>query len=1189
MLQGLKFPLEPVLLCYYNDKVRVIGKRVKNMEKNSKKSERAQKEEETLRFWEDKKIFEKSLEKPSPKGEFVFYEGPPTANGMPGIHHLESRSFKDAIPRYKTMQGYHVRRKAGWDTHGLPVEIEVEKKLGFTGKKDIEEYGIEEFNKACRESVVDYVASWKYFTDRIGYWLDYKDEYWTFNPSFMESVWNIVSEVDKQDLLYKDYKVLPWCPRCGTALSSHEVSDGYKKVKDLAVTAKFELEDESRTYLLAWTTTPWTLPGNVGLAVGENIEYVKVESEGFTYIVAKDLVRKIFEDKKFQEKSILKGKDLVGKKYKPLYPYLKELLPEDEKDKLSNAYKIYGANFVTTEEGTGIVHTAVMYGQDDFVLGTEKNLPKHHLVTEDGKFVKGTGFLEDRFVRDEDLAVDIIKDLAHRNPPLLFSKEKHEHTYPHCWRCKTALIYYARDSWYIRMSELRDDLIKENKEINWEPEHIREGRFGEWLREVKDWAISRERYWGTPLPVWKCDDCEKEQIVGSVQELKDRMPKSGNNYFVMRHGESEANASNHTVSIDPDLADKLTQRGKSQVKEALNTIKEYDIDLIVSSPFVRTKETSEIIRQALGLSEEKMIFDERIGEWRVGEGWQGKPWADAHKARGNLSNAFLDALPGGESLLDVRKRVMEFLYELDAKYKDKRILIVSHSGIVKTLITGIEHPEERFIIESLENAEVKEIEFIPLPHDTDYKLDLHKPYIDEVKFACSCGGEMVRTPEVLDVWFDAGSMPFAQDHYPFEKKAWIEGEGYPADYISEAIDQTRGWFYTLHAIGVLTGKGKAYKNVICLGHLLDAEGKKMSKSVGNIVEPLEQIDKYGADILRFWMYTINQPGESKNYDEKIVEEMSRKVIGTLSNVVRFYEMYTVENTKYETEGTQYENILDRWILAKLNKLIEDSTNWLDDYKLLEPARAIREFINDLSTWYIRRSRDRFKSGDSEDREQAIATTRFVVLELSKLMAPFMPFFAEEIYQKMGGEKESVHLEDWSFDSAQGEPEVNEEVLVNMEEVRRIVSLALEARASEGIKVRQPLGTLRVRNAESRIENQEELLALIKDEVNVKEVVFSASGGDADVELDTKITPELLREGHARELIRSIQSLRKKAGLSPDEEVNLMVDADKEGEKLVRKFGEEIQKTAGIKEFKFEKIEDGKEVSLDSLSIKISLS
>ena len=518
-----------------NALVRNNGSQNEPVSNGTSKSESALREERILEFWKENKTFEKSLKQTEGKKEFIFYEGPPTANGKPGIHHLEARAFKDVIPRYKTMQNYHVRRKGGWDTHGLPVELQVEKKLGLNSKKAIEEYGIAKFNQECKESVWEYLDIWEKFTERIGFWIDQENPYVTYHNNYIESVWNIIKEVDKQKLLYEDYKVVPWCSRCGTVLSSHELAQGYKDVKDLSVTVKFKVVEQENTYILAWTTTPWTLPGNVALAIGTDIDYVKVKNGNEILILAKERISILTEAYEILEE--IKGKDLIGLKYEPLFPYLAEIMIESEKPKLEKAYQIYDANFVNTEDGTGVVHTSVMYGQDDFELGTKIGLPKHHLVGLDGKFLPNTGFLEGKFTRDEETAVAIIKDLAHRN--LLFSKEKYKHSYPHCWRCKTGLIYYARDSWYIKMSDpkIKQQLINQNKEINWEPTHIRDGRFGEWLREIKDWAISRERFWGTPLPIWKCDKCDKQDVVGSIKELQSRTKKSGNKYFVMRQVE----------------------------------------------------------------------------------------------------------------------------------------------------------------------------------------------------------------------------------------------------------------------------------------------------------------------------------------------------------------------------------------------------------------------------------------------------------------------------------------------------------------------------------------------------------------------------------------------------------------------------------------------------------------------------
>ncbi len=1146
------------------------------MDAKNIKSQAALREEKVLEFWKENKIFEKSLEKESPKGEYVFYEGPPTANGKPGIHHLESRAFKDAVPRYKTMCGYHVRRKGGWDTHGLPVELQVEKKLGLSSKKAIEDYGIAKFNKECKESVWGYTDLWEKFTERIAFWVDQEDPYVTYHNNYIESVWNVIKEVNKQKLLYKDYKVVPWCPRCGTGLSSHELAQGYEDVKDLSVTAKFKVIGQENTYILAWTTTPWTLPGNVALAVGEKIDYVKIKKEDEFLILAKNKLEIIEGEYEIIEE--LKGIDLIGFEYEPLYPYLKDQFVEKGED-VSKAFKVYGADFVTTEDGTGIVHTAVMYGQDDFVLGTEIGLPKHHLVGLNGKFLEGTDFLEGRFVRDEDVAVDIIKDLANRG--LLFKKEKYEHSYPHCWRCKTALIYYARDSWYIRMSSLRDKLIKENESINWEPNYIKDGRFGEWLREVKDWAISRERYWGSPLPVWICDGCEKVEVIGSVEDLKSKTKKSGNKYLVMRHGETECNLRGE-ISSTVNNKDHLTKTGREQVQESAKELKNEKIDYIIASPFVRTKETAEIIAKEIGIESSEIIYDERLHEMSVPM-YEGRKWKEYYSDFVKNKESYHKAPEGNESPSDVRRRAMSFLYEMEDKYKGKNILVVTHAGPawfmyadIKQLsieeIIGTAKTEES--INYLQNGKYLDLPFIPVPHDEDYKLDLHRPYVDEIELICDCGKELKRSQEVMDVWLDSGTMPFSQDHYPFENKKEVENS-YPADFISEAIDQTRGWFYTLHAVGVLMGRGKAFKNVICLGHLLDASGKKMSKSLGNVVDPWEMMDKYGVDTLRLWMYSVNQPGESKNFDEKTVKELHNKVFNLLYNVLAFYELYRDKDLE-DNKEVKSDNILDQWILARLNQLTEEVTNNLEEYRLLEPVRAIRDFIDELSTWYVRRSRERLKEGEKEAKE----TLYYVLKTLMKLMAPFAPLSSEDIWQKLKieGDLESIHFAQWPESK-----KLKDEVILNeMEKTREVVTLGLQARQKAGIPVRQPLKELIITNYELGNDYAE----IIKEEVNVKEVVFE-KGEELKVEINTDITLELRAEGQYRELVRAIQDLRKKKELNPNDIVDLEIQTNTDGQEFINKFETNLLKAVNVKEIKISET-DGDEIKIDELVFVIKI-
>lgn len=1120
------------------------------MSEENKKSAAALREEKVLEFWSQNKIFEKTLEKRSPKGEFVFFEGPPTANAKPALHHLEARAFKDVIPRFKTMQGFHVGRRGGWDTHGLPVELQIEKKLGLNSKKAIEEYGIEKFNAECKQSVFEYIKDWEDFTDRIGYWVDKKNAYFTFNNSYIESLWSVLAHVEKRGLLYKDYRIVPWCSRCGTPLASHELAQGYEDVKDLSIFVKFKVVGEENTYLLAWTTTPWTLPGNVALAVGKDVDYVKVKVGNDTLILAKNLVSVIKDQGEIIGE--VKGTDLVGLSYEPLYNFI---TPNDK------SHKVYAGGFVTTEDGTGIVHIAPMYGQDDFELGTKMGLPKEHVVGVDGKFLPNTGFFSGRFAMEKDengkptLAVDVIKDLTSRG--LFFDKKNYEHTYPHCWRCKTPLIYYARDSWFIAMEKLRDELVKENKHINWEPGHIQEGRFGEWLRGIKDWSLSRERYWGTPLPAWIAEDGERI-IVDSIDTLKRYSKKSGNKYFVMRHGEAEHNILGIASSVS-ERPYSLTEKGIGQVTKTAKELKSKNIEIIYASPSIRSQETSKIVAKEIGLPESSIVTDERIREFEFGD-FDTKSMKEYWAWRENNGQGYDARVPGGESLQDAKNRFGDFIYEIDKKHSGKNILISTHGIGTEVLPAAAVASDKdgsfkiyKSTATNVKTGEVVPLDFFTLPHNKDFELDLHRPFIDDVVLEKD-GKEFRRVKEVMDVWFDSGAMPFAQEHYPFENKDRINGglfkkaKGYPADFISEAVDQTRGWFYTLHAVGVLMGKGRAYNNCICLGHILDKEGKKMSKSIGNIVNPWEMMDKYGVDTLRLWMYSVNQPGESKNFDEKTVSELHNKVFNLFYNVLAFYELYrdkSLENGK----NPESKNVLDVWIMERFQKLVNEMTENLENYKLLEPVRAMRDFVDDLSTWYLRRSRDRLKDGDVSAKQ----TLYFVMKEFSKLLAPFAPFSAEDIWQtlKNGEDQESVHLAMWPKTKKE-----DSEILESMSKTRELVTAGLEARQKAGIKVRQPLVSLTVNQ---KLAN--EYLELIKDEVNVKEVLVGES-----LALDTNITEELQREGDFREFLRSVQELRKAENLLPSDMVNISIPENQKS--LISGFEEEFKKVAGIKEIRF---------------------
>jgi isoleucyl-tRNA synthetase len=882
-------------------------------------------EVQLMERWKAEGTFQKSLELREGRPRFVFYEGPPTANGKPATHHILARAFKDLFGRYKTMKGFYVERKAGWDTHGLPVEIEVEKKLKISGKFEIEnEIGVERFNELCRQSVYEYVDDWVAFSERMGFWQDYENAYWTLTPEYIQSVWWALSEMWKQDLVYKGFRVAPYCSRCATPLSSHELAQGYRdNVPDPSVYVRFRLKQDPRTSILAWTTTPWTLPGNVALAVSPDVDYIKVKEGDEYLILAEPLVSILKERPEVVER--MKGRDLVGLDYEPLYPYS---VPAE-----GRAQYVVDADFVSTDEGTGVVHTSALYGVDDLRLCQEKGIPFKHTVGLDGKFLPYVEKFAGLHVKEADPV--IIDDLRDRG--LLYRAETILHTYPECWRCKTPLIYYALDAWYIRTTERKDELLANNNATNWVPAHIKTGRMGDWLENNVDWQFSRSRYWGTPVPIWICEACDEKRIVSSAAEL--------------------------------------------------------------------------------GLKE---------------------------------------------------------------------------------------------------------------------GADLHRPYIDAVTLPCEkCGGVMRRVPEVLDTWFDSGSMPFAQRGYPL-KGDELFTQTFPADFISEAVDQTRGWFYTLLAISTLLFKQNSYRNVICLGLVVDPKGKKASKSRGNVLDPNYLFNTFGSDAVRWYFYTSTQVGENYRTGDAALKETVQQFFIPLWNCYSFFVTYA-RLDKFDPEEAQVpleeRHVLDRWLMSKLNNLAASVNTGLDAYDAVEPARRLHRFVDDLSNWYIRRSRRRFWKSQSDRDKLAAYQTLFEALRtVAALMAPFAPFTSDAIYRNLSGDR-SVHLANFPETVGAADPGVE----ADMARARQAVEAGLAARDASRMKVRQPLASIALPGDPL----PEDVTAIVRDELNVKKVTFGAP----QVELDTVITEELRLEGLAREVVRVIQDRRKKLGLNVEDRIDTRYDAD----------------------------------------------
>lgn len=1115
------------------------------------KSETAKREEEVLAFWKENKTFERSLDKKAPKGEFVFYDGPPFATGLPHHGSLLSSIIKDVVPRYKTMRGYKVRRRWGWDTHGLPIENLVEKELGLKTKKEILEIGIAKFNETARSMVLRYVHDWKQYVERVGRWVDYENSYKTMDNTYIGSVWWALKELDAKGLLYEGNKVLMYCTHCETPLAKAEIAadNTYKDITEEAITVKFELKDEPKMYFLAWTTTPWTLPGNVALAVGAEIEYVKAKAGDITYILAKERAASVLKDVAHEIVGTLKGSELVGKAYKPVFDVASL--------KTEKSHKVQVADFVTTEDGTGIVHIAPMYGEDDNQLGQREKLPMVQLLNPNGTYNGlAPSFLHGLYLRDANK--DIKKELESRG--LLFARANHTHSYPHCWRCGTPLIYNAVSSWFINIQKIKSRLIAENQKINWVPEHLKNGRFGKILETAPDWTISRNRFWASPLPIWKSKE-GKVMVIGSLGELKEKAKKSGNSYFIMRHGEAETNVTN-TLSSKKDAPMHLTEKGKRDVRESATRLGK-KIDLIIASPFVRTRESAEIAAEALGISKGDIVFDERLGEYDLGtrDGISLEEWHLEYPAN---AARFEKGPEGGENDSQVRRRVGAVLWELEEKHQEKNILIVSHGTplwLMKGAAKGFTKEEivATYKTDYPSKGKIVELPFAPIPVNADFELDLHRPYTDSIVLLDEEGTEYHRIPEVIDCWVESGSMPFAEYHYPFENKEEFEKRS-PGDFIAEYIAQTRTWFYYLHAMSIALFDRIAFTNVVTTGTIVAADGEKISKSKKNYTDPLELIDRYGADAIR--LYLMQSPvmqAEDLRFRDEDVRDAHNRVIGILWNSFKFFELYQKEYDG-KTPGRKSGHVLDRWIFALLDATTEEVTAAMESYDTPRAVRAIKGFVDDYSTWYVRRSRERVKS-EWHERQSALATQREVLRTVSKLIAPVMPFLADAMWRGIEGGG-SVHLEAWPqvhrglFARLFGKGDA---VLAEMKEVRAIVTKALEARDKAGIKVRQPLNLLEIGSNIPK-----ELRDIIREEVNVKQVMPAKGLAADEVRLDAVITPELQREGDVRELLRAVQGLRKEGGLNPGEAASILVSASDDARLLIESAKDDLERVASVK-------------------------
>ena len=1180
-----------VVYSLYMDDQKQGGEELHKVEKETApKGTFAVREEEVLAFWNEHKVFEQSLEKPAPRGEYTFYDGPPFATGLPHYGHLLQSALKDAIPRYRTMRGYHVPRRWGWDCHGLPLENQIEQELGFKTKRDIEHFGVGKFNAAAQGAVLRYADEWKRIIPRMGRWVDMEGDYKTMDATYTESVWWAFKNLYDRGLIYEGYKAMHYCPRCGTTLSNFEVAQAYQDIDDYAVTVRLPLHDEPDTSLLIWTTTPWTLPANTAAAVNAEATYVKVRHGKEFVIVAKELAHKVLgEDLEVVGEML--GAGLVGRSYEPPFSYFKDSVHKHK----THAWKVYAAPYVTLTDGTGIVHLAPAFGEEDLLLAQKEKIPVIHHLTDEGKFIATvTDFAhlpakpKGRHMETDEKIVAYLEASG-----ALFAQEKIQHSYPHCWRCDTPLLNWATNSWFVKVSALKSKLLAENRKVSWVPSHVGTGRFEKGLESAPDWAISRARYWGAPLPVWRHSKTKEIKVVGSVDELLTMVRRSGNRYFVMRHGEARSNVEGFVHNDDKSIENHLTHKGRAQAKTAAARLKaKANIDLIVVSPLARAHETAALVKETLGLSDAQVMTDERLRETGLGV-FHGKSLAEWEAYFTTRQERFTKAPEGGETYAQIRARIGEVLFDIDRRYTGKNILLVTH-GVPSWLLHAITNhisvrdlavQEEK--VGYLKNAEVAEFAFTPFPHNEQYELDLHRPFIDDLALGDTLSGEWERVPDVFDCWFESGSMPFASNHYPFKKDVinpkrlfGLLPKGYPADFIAESIDQTRGWFYSSIVLGTALFGRSSYKAVVTNGLILAQDGRKMSKKLKNYPDPMELVDTYGADALRY--YLLSSPvirGEDLRFTARGVEEVSKKLLMRLDNVRSFYELYVTTTTPVvsgygdfpgekspevlapsrskppATSGSS-SNILDRWIQSRLGELVRDTTAGFESYELDVATRPLALFIDDLSVWYVRRSRDRFKSAGA-DRDEAMATLSIVLYTMSHVMAPVLPFFAESLYQKFKAPSDpmSVHLSGWPEAHA-----IDAALLVDMEVVRALCSRGLELRERAGIKIRQPLARFTAR----AIPQDAGLRALIMDELNVKEV-FEDAALVEDAVLDTHLTPELLEEGMVRDTVRAIQDFRKTQKLTLADRPTIRITTSIDGEKFLQKFTETLVQETGLSE------------------------